>query len=117
MIEEAGIDAIRAKSLALTAYLRSLVKRELPDFGFATPVEDARRGGHLALTHPEASRVTRALIADRVIPDHRPPDIVRLAPVALYTRFVDCHEAITRLKSIMDRRVFESFPQGRALVS
>ncbi len=119
VIEEAGIDAIRAKSLALTGFLRALAEAELGSFGigFATPVEDARRGGHVALTHPEASRICRALIVEGVIPDHRPPDIVRLAPVALYTSFADVYEAVARFRDILERRTFEAYPTGRGLVS
>lgn len=114
LIGEVGIDAIRGRSLTLTAFLRGLVETELEGhgFGFATPIEDHRRGGHLAITHPEASRISRALIEAGVIPDHRPPDIIRLAPVALYTSFEDCREAVARLKAIMDRRSFEAFPEA-----
>ena len=119
VVNEAGIDAIRTKSLALTAYLRELVESELAGFGFdfATPIEDLRRGGHLALVHPEAPRICRALIEAGVIPDHRPPDIVRMAPVALYTRFEDCHDAIDRLKVIMERRSYETFPRERGMIT
>jgi kynureninase len=119
MVHEAGIDAIRSKSLALTAYLRELVESELAEFGFvlATPVEDHRRGGHLALVHPEAPRICRALIEAGVIPDHRPPDIVRMAPVALYTRFEDCREAIKRLKAIMERRAYEDYDLQGSLIT
>ena len=119
VVAEAGIDAIRQKSLGLTRYLRTLVETELAGhgFGFATPPEDHRRGGHLALTHPEAGRICRALIDRGVIPDHRPPDIVRLAPVALYTRFEDCLEAIGRLKSIMELRSYEAFPRERGMIT
>ena len=114
LIGEVGIDAIRARSLTLTTFLRGLVETELEGhgFGFATPIEDHRRGGHLAITHPEASRISRALIEAGVIPDHRPPDIIRLAPVALYTSFEDCREAVARLKAIMDRRSFGAFPEA-----
>jgi kynureninase len=119
VVLEAGIEAIRAKSLALTAYLRTLVETELAGHGFefATPIEDHRRGGHLAVVHPEAARICRALIEVGVIPDHRPPDIVRMAPVALYTRFEDCREAIGRLKTIMEQRSYESFPQERGMIT
>jgi kynureninase len=102
LIAEAGIESIRQKSLALTSYLRELVHEQLPEFGCVTPVEDDRRGGHLALTHPDASRISRALRRHGVIPDHRPPDIVRMAPVALYTSFADVAEAVRRLRSILD---------------
>jgi kynureninase len=119
IVIEAGIGAIRSKSLALTSYLRELVESELAEFGFvfATPIEDHRRGGHLALVHPEAPRICRALIDAGVIPDHRPPDIVRMAPVALYTRFEDCREAIARLRTIMERRAYGAYPVERGLIT
>jgi kynureninase len=119
IVHEAGIDAIRRKSLALTAYLRALIDTELPGFGFvwATPIEDHRRGGHLALVHPEAARICRALIQSGVIPDHRPPDIVRMAPVPLYTQFRECAETVQRLKTIMNDRTYEAFPIERGMVT
>ena len=42
--------------------------------------EDHRRGGHLTLAHPEADRLSRALRKRGVIPDFRPPDLLRFAP-------------------------------------
>jgi kynureninase len=101
---EAGRDRIRAKSLALTAFLRRLVESELSGrgFGIATPVADARRGGHLAITHPDAGAISGALRAAGVVPDFRPPDLLRLAPVALYTSFADCLAAVRQLREIVD---------------
>jgi kynureninase len=117
--ERAGMTALREKSLRLTAYLRALVETRLTRFGVsvATPREDARRGGHLALVHPDASRVCRALRAAGVIPDFRPPDIIRLAPVPLYTRFADCWEAVCRLETILAEKRHERLDAGRETVS
>ena len=42
------------------------------------------------------------------MPDFRPPDIVRLAPVPLYTSFADCVEAVRRLKTILETRWYET---------
>ena len=119
VIEAAGIDAIRIKSLALTRFLRELAEAELSEFGVGcvTPREEDRRGGHIALTHPDAARVCRALLAEGVVPDHRPPDILRLAPVALYTSFADVSEAVARLRRIFLERTFERFLNERGLVS
>jgi kynureninase len=119
MIEEAGSERIRAKSLALTAYLRTLIEKELTAFGFtfATPQEDARRGGHVALVHPEAVRICRALKPVGVLPDYRPPHIVRLAPVALTTSFLDCYQAVQRLRDIMEHCRYEEYARTRELVA
>lgn len=102
--EEAGIERIRAKSLALTSFLRRITEATLARHGvsIATPAEDSRRGGHIALIHPDASRLSRALRGVGVVPDFRPPNILRLAPVALYTSFHDCVEAIRRLHHLLE---------------
>jgi kynureninase len=119
LIADAGIERLRAKSLRLTAYLRTLAGTELAGHGFtfATPREDHRRGGHIALVHDEATRICKALKEADVIPDYRPPRIVRLAPVALYASFMDCYEAIQRLKRIMARKEYERYASGRELVA
>lgn len=104
---EAGMERIRAKSLALTAFLRELSMAHF-GFGIATPLAPEQRGGHLALIHPKAAQISRALRRAGVVPDFRPPDIVRLAPVALYTSFADCVEAMDRLQTILETRVYET---------
>jgi kynureninase len=118
-ILEAGIDRIRAKSLRLTRYLAEMAHDELEKFGFrvVTPQEDVRRGGHIALAHAEARRISEALREAEVIVDHRPPDLVRMAPAALYTSFRDCCNAMERLKTIMVDRAYERFPAQRALIT
>jgi kynureninase len=117
-VREAGIERLRAKSLRLTAFLIELAEAELGGDGVtvATPREDSRRGGHVALVHPEAPRVCQALKDAGVVADHRPPHIVRLAPAALYNTFGDCCAAVARLKVIMEGRTYEGYPARRPLV-
>ena len=119
MIAEAGIDRIRTKSLAATDFLTSLVRQELKDFGFSigSPAEDHRRGGHIALEHPEGARICRALKEAGVIPDFRAPDIIRLAPVPLYTSFTDIWDTIMILKQIMLDKKYEKFENKRGVVA
>ena len=71
----------------------------------------------MALAHPEAARISRALRQEGVIPDFRPPNIVRLSPVALYTSFEECFQAVARLEAVMERRAYEAWPAARDLVS
>ena len=89
--EAGGVAALRAKSLALTAFLMDQAERELAGLGFtiANPRADAERGGHVALAHPEAWRICQALKAVGVVPDFRRPDIIRLAPAPLFNSFAD----------------------------
>lgn len=119
VILEAGIERLRAKSLRLTRYLMELADAELAPHGFTvgTPREDDRRGGHVALLHDDATRISKAMRAAGVIPDFRPPRIIRLAPVGLYTRFEDCFEAVERIKAIMETRAYERLSSDREVVS
>ncbi len=115
---EVGLDAIRAKSLALTDYLIALMDELAPDgFRVGTPREHSRRGGHVAVEHDEGARIGKALKARGVIPDFRPPDVVRLAPIALYTSFHEVWQAARHLKAICDNEEWRDFPPGRDLVA
>lgn len=112
---EAGMENLRAKSLALTDFLRELVQAFLVphDFSIATPPEPHRRGGHIALVHPNAAGICRALRQNGVVPDFRPPDVVRLAPVPLYNTFSDCVETVRRLVGIMETGAAEKIGAAR----
>jgi kynureninase len=110
--EAGGIGALREKSLALTDLLAALIDDELKPLGFeiVTPRGHLARGGHLAVAHPAAWRICQALKAVGVVPDFRGPDLIRLAPSPLYTRFAECAEAVTRLKDIVLTRAYDKFP-------
>ena len=105
LFEDAGIGAIREKSLALTGFLREALASLTPEMATVTPVEDARRGGHLTLRHPQAASLSVALRAVGVVGDHRPPDLLRLAPAPLFTSFSECLEAVRRLRTVLDSGV------------
>jgi kynureninase len=108
---EAGIAALHAKSVALTRLLVALHDAWLAPLGFtvASPRDPARRGSHVALQHPRAWQVTRALIERGVVPDFRGPDTVRLGIAPLYTRHVDVWDALARLRDLVERGEHEAF--------
>jgi kynureninase len=120
LVAEAGVDRIEAKAAALTTHLIELHDRWLAPLGFAvaTPRDPALRGAHVALRHPDAWRITKALIehAD-VIPDFRPPDLVRLGVSPLFTRFADVHEAMDRLRALVAEGVHERMDPTPARVT
>ncbi len=118
-VEEAALNRIRTKSLALTEFLREAIELELPNAGFtfATPLEPGCRGGHLALLPGAAGGVCQSLRRSGVVPDFRPPDLIRLAPAPLYTSFTECWDAIQILKRIMSYRSYEQTPAVRGLVT
>jgi kynureninase len=102
---EAGIDRLWAKSQALTRLVVELFDAWLAPLGcrLASPRDPARRAAHVSLGHPEGWRLCRALIERAgVIPDFRAPDVIRLGPAPLYTRFVDVWDACDRLRGLLE---------------
>ena len=104
LINEAGIDNLRARSLDLTAYLIALVDRRLArlDFRVGTPREAERRGGHVAVEHERAAAICDELIRRGVVPDFRPPDVIRICPSPLYGSFTEIWEVVQRLEAIVN---------------
>jgi kynureninase len=107
VIHEAGLDRLREKSVALTALLIELAERDLVPLGYSigTPCEAQRRGGHVAIEHPRAAHIVDALKARGIVPDFRMPNVIRLAPVPLYTRFSDVGKLVVALQEIAERGV------------
>jgi kynureninase len=117
---EAGLDAIRAKSVALTELLVELHDERLAALGFSlgTPRDPARRGSHVSLRHPDAWPICRALIERaQVVPDFRAPDSVRFGVPPLYTRFVDVWEAVDRLCTLVEAGDHERLGADRSRVT
>ncbi|MEU6592565.1 kynureninase [Streptomyces sp. NPDC046881] len=93
------VDAVRAKSLALTDFFLECVTAYVPA-GLVEPLTPARheeRGSQVALRCPDAAEVMKRLIDSGVTGDVRPPDILRFGFAPLYTRFTDAERAARTL--------------------
>ena len=122
MFAEAGIDAIRAKSLQMTSYLIDLIEDSGltgPEFGYTigSPLDDHRRGGHVAVEHSSAAAIARALKRRGIVPDFRAPNVIRIAPIALYTTFEECWQTVQALREIVEAGEHLSANQERELVA
>lgn len=119
VILEAGVDRIRKKSFLLTEYLIALVNERLTKYGVsvASPIESRKRGAHVALAHPDAWKLTQAMIAHGVIPDFREPDILRMGLAPIYTSFVEVYDAISMLENILANNLHVKYESSRAGVS
>ena len=98
IFDEAGMRALREKSVALTGYLESLLDHaQSPAFTIVTPREPERRGAHLSLRVPSNGRAICArLVEEGVICDWREPDILRVAPAPLYNSYTDVYRFAER---------------------
>jgi kynureninase len=117
LLAEAGVERLRDKGVALTEYLIGLAEAWLPSLTLATPKDPARRGSHVSFAHPEAWRISQALIQAQVIPDFRTPDRLRLGPAPITTRFVEVWDGMDRLRHIVDSKSYLDFPAEHARVT
>ncbi|RUQ98354.1 kynureninase [Labedella endophytica] len=104
LVAEAGIDAIRAKSVALTEYTIRLVDEVLAPLGVAvaSPRDSDERGSHVTVTHPRFREVTAALWKRGVIPDFRSPDGLRIGLSPLSTSFAEVRLGIDAIRDELD---------------
>jgi kynureninase len=110
LLVEAGIERLRAKGMALTSLIVDLADAWLAPLGFTltSPRAAERRGSHVALAHPDAWRISQALIeVAGVVPDFRAPDRIRLGPAPIATRFVDVWDALDRLRRLVESGAHE----------
>lgn len=102
VVAEAGLDAVRAKAVALTEYAVALTDAWLVPVGFrvASPRDSARRGGHVSIARADARELCAQLIARGVLPDFRTPDVIRLGLSPLPGSFTECWDALDVLRRL-----------------
>ncbi|MER7661880.1 kynureninase [Streptomyces sp. NPDC096193] len=98
-----GIDAVRAKSLALTDFFLKCVAGYVPAGRVTslTPEDHAARGSQVALRCEDAPAVMEKLIARGVVGDLRRPDVLRFGFTPLYVGFGDAERAAATLAEIL----------------
>jgi len=103
LIEEAGIGAIRAKSLAMTAYALEVVDALLAPLGarVVSPRDPARRGGHVTVRHPAFRDLMGPLWERGVLADYREPDCIRIGLSPLSTSFAEAHAGLAVLAGLL----------------
>jgi kynureninase len=112
LLLEAGMERLRARSVRLSEYLIVRWEERLAPLGFRlnSPRHPARRGSHVSLGHADGLRINLALIHDqKVLPDFRRPDNIRLGIAPLYNSFADIHTAVERLRAVVVDRLYERY--------
>jgi kynureninase len=106
LFDDAGMQALRAKSVRLTGYLEAILRARLPDaLTILTPSDPQARGCQLSLRlhrTPEQARIVFDTLEQRsFVGDWREPDVMRVAPVPMYNSFVDVWEFATALEQCL----------------
>ncbi|MEU1935139.1 kynureninase [Streptomyces coeruleorubidus] len=89
------VEAVRAKSLALTDFFLECVAAYVPEgrVECLTPVPHTERGSQIALRCDGAGDVMKRLIERGVVGDFRAPDVLRFGFTPLYVGFADVERA------------------------
>lgn len=105
LIEEAGMSALREKSLKLTAYALELHDAWLAPAGvqLATPRDAERRGSHITVDHPDFREMTAELWDRDVIPDFRAPQGIRIGLSPLSTSFTEVYRGVAAIRDLLAR--------------
>lgn len=103
LIDEAGMAAVREKSVALTSYAVELADELLAGHGVtvASPRDPDRRGGHVTLHHPRMKEVVAALWERDVIPDYRDPGGLRVGLSPLSTSFDEVRRGMEAIRDAL----------------
>ncbi|MBC7270536.1 MAG: kynureninase [Streptomyces sp.] len=98
-----SVDAVRAKSLALTDFFLECVAAYVPAgrVECLTPDAHAERGSQVALRCADAGRVMARLIERGVVGDFRHPDVLRFGFTPLYVGFGDVERAARVLAEVI----------------
>jgi len=103
LLAEAGIEQVRAKSLALTGFALELYDEWLAPLGveLASPRDPERRGSHLTIGRHGFDGVLTQLWDRGVIPDFRAPQGIRLGLSPLSTTFAELALALAELRDLL----------------
>ncbi|WP_329013162.1 kynureninase [Streptomyces sp. NBC_01601] len=98
-----SVDAVRAKSLALTDFFLDCVTAytEPGRVECVTPLPHGERGSQVALRCPDAGEVMKRLIDRGVVGDFRHPDVLRFGFTPLYVGFADAERAARVLGDVL----------------
>ncbi len=101
IFEEAGMQNLRSKSIALTGYLAFLLEQLTSlSFTLITPSNPNQRGAQLCLFFEEKGKeIYQKMKEHGIIVDYREPGVIRVAPAPLYCSFKDVYRFYEILKS------------------
>ena len=103
LVAEAGIVAVRDKSIGLTDHAIEVADELLVPAGVtvASPRDAGRRGGHVTLNHPLMREVTAALWERDVIPDYRDPHGLRIGLSPLSTSYAEVRAGLESVREVL----------------
>jgi len=103
IFEKVGMTALLKKSKRLTGFFEYLIHQIASDtIKIITPSNPNQRGCQLSLQVKNADKnLHHKLTEHHIITDWREPDVIRCAPVPMYTSFEDVYHMVKTLESLL----------------
>lgn len=103
VFDQAGMNALRKKSIKLTGYFEFLLNHlNNKKLKIITPSNPEERGCQLSIQVKDADKnLHKKLTEAHVITDWREPNVIRCAPVPLYNTYEDVYKMVEKLKEIL----------------
>lgn len=98
VINDAGFQNLRQKSIQLTAYLEFIINEINHEkgeeiFKIITPKDPEARGAQLSIICKEnGKQIFDALVAKNIIGDWREPNVIRISPIPLYNTYEEIYK-------------------------
>ena len=104
IVNEVGVDRIRAKSIRQTTHLIELA--EEAGFRINCPKSAANRGGTVVIDVPHGQEVTTELLRRDFLVDFRPGAGIRVAP-HFYSKDEELELTVREIKTILETKAYE----------
>ena len=105
--DQVDMQALRARSIALSDLFIAEVETACPDLRLASPRDGALRGSQVSFRFDQGYAAMQALISRGVIGDFRAPDIMRFGITPLYLDDDDIRAAARIIAEVMGARDYE----------
>ena len=101
------MDALRARSVALSERFIAAVEASCPELSLASPRAPEQRGSQVSFRFEHGYAAMQALIARGVIGDFRAPDIMRFGITPLYIDETDIDTAAATIAEVIRGRLWD----------
>ena len=114
IVQQAGMERIRAKSMRQTARLIELA--DARGYALSAPRAAERRGGTVAFDVPHGYEVAQELLRRDIVIDYRPGAGIRIAP-HFYTTDAELERCVAMIDDILATGAWERHAGARAVVT
>ncbi len=121
---KAGIKAITKKNKDQIQFFIEAASNYLNPLGYNLFVPECleQTGGHMTISHPDAQSIVEVLkkgteTYPAVMPDFRPPNLIRLGVASLYVSYEDLATTIAFLKDIIETESYKNVKAKKRIVT